>query len=63
MLAVGGPNEVAGLVGATWLFQFNGSRYNQVGSNLVGPGYKGYPRQGKQEKDMLVQTSHEFPTA
>lgn len=39
-------------VGATWVFQFNGSSYEQVGEKLVGTGYDHslaytYIRQGK----------------
>ncbi len=47
-LAVGGPfdNDV---VGATWVFQYDGSVYNQLGEKLVGSGYEDRSStQGKQ---------------
>lgn len=51
ILAVGGPLDgpsYAPRIGSTWLFQFNGSTYNQLGDKLVGTKYLGYSSQGKQ---------------
>ncbi len=35
-LAVGGPNDGATIIGATWIFQRTGTVWTQVGSKLVG---------------------------
>lgn len=33
-LAVGGPYDNGG-TGATWIFQYNGTHYNQLGAKIV----------------------------
>lgn len=48
LLAVGGAVDDGG-VGATWVFQYNGSHYIQIGQKLVGSGYVDWPQQGKAE--------------
>ncbi len=61
-LAVGGYSDQFGLtpgfespegydvtfagVGATWVFVYNGTGYNQLGRKLVGTGYNGTSQQG-----------------
>lgn len=48
MLAVGGPFD-DGLVGATWVFHWDGSKYKQLGSKLLVDGSQGCPpQQGKE---------------
>ena len=52
ILAVGGPVDgpsYTDRIGSTWLFEFNGSRYNQLGDKLVGTKYLGYSSQGKNQ--------------
>lgn len=44
ILAVGGQGD--DLVGATWLFRFNGSQYEQLGDKLVGSKSLGFAYQG-----------------
>lgn len=47
VLAVGSPRDSED-VGAAWVFKYNGSgNYTQIGSKLVGKGYRGVPIQGK----------------
>lgn len=45
ILAVGGPKDNSG-VGATWMFEFDGSTYRQFNNKLVGSDTSGYS-QGK----------------
>lgn len=53
ILAVGGPSDGDG-VGATWLFKYNGLGYTQIGSKLVGEGYDGRSKQGRDRKDHMM---------
>lgn len=46
VLAVGGPSDNAS-EGAAWIFKFDGSTYQQIGSKLVGVGSSGISRKGK----------------
>lgn len=46
VLAVGGPYD-NGEVGATWIFLYNGSTYQQLGQKLVGTGSSLISVQGK----------------
>lgn len=45
-LAVGGPQDNYG-TGATWIFEFNGTMYIQLGYKLVGADASGSSLQGK----------------
>lgn len=52
ILAVGGPLDgslYAPRIGSTWIFQFNGSTYKQLGEKLVGEKFVGYSSQGGHE--------------
>lgn len=49
ILAVGAPSDDDD-IGATSIFHYNGSTYNQLGDKLVGEGYVFPPRQGKKVK-------------
>lgn len=62
MLAVGGPFDNS-IVGATWVFQFDGFKYNQLGSKLVGTGYKNDSSQGKGGGQGMKRESHEASNA
>lgn len=55
ILAVGGPGD-DNWVGATWLFVYVDEleRYIQTGDKLVGQGYEGGSRQGKDRKDHMM---------
>lgn len=52
ILAVGAPFDDND-IGATSIFQYNGSTYNQLGDKLVGEGYVFPPRQGKRQESLL----------
>lgn len=54
LLAVGGPTDKYG-VGATWLFEYNGSGYTQIGNKLVRTGNENnsHPWQGKDKEDHM----------
>lgn len=41
MLAIGGPHDRCNLEGATWVYQYDGSKYNQLGPKLIGSGQEG----------------------
>jgi hypothetical protein len=43
---VGGPNDVATLTGAVWIFTRSGSTWTQQGGKLTGTGASGASRQG-----------------
>lgn len=43
---VGGPNDVATLTGAVWIFTRSGSTWTQQGGKITGPGASGASRQG-----------------
>lgn len=45
MLAVGGPSDKMG-IGATWLFKYDGSTFQQIGDKIIGIGSSGGPRKG-----------------
>lgn len=45
-LAFGGPEDDDG-IGATWVFLFNGSSYEQLGNKLIGADSERLPYQGK----------------
>lgn len=44
--SVAGYDVTLAGVGATWIFVFNGTAYNQLGRKLVGTGYNGTSQQG-----------------
>lgn len=46
ILAVGGSADNGG-VGATWIFVYNGTTYNQLGSKLLATDSSGTSQQGK----------------
>ncbi len=51
-LAVGGPYDDSG-IGATWIFVFDGSDYQQMGPKLV----QSSARQGKMISCIIIRTS------
>jgi hypothetical protein len=56
MLAVGGPSDKTG-IGATWLFKYDGSTFQQVGDKIISIGSSGGPRKGSgNAKDILLKT-------
>lgn len=46
-LGVGGVGDDR-YIGATWVYQYNGSDYIQVGEKIVGTGFINNSRQGKE---------------
>jgi len=46
ILAIGGPNDNGGNVGATWIFTRSGTTWTQQGNKLIGTGASGTASQG-----------------